>query len=218
MRKMETIPFVNYLDLFNNRRKAESKQVEVEVIKLMPKVEARTVKEFNVLIHLLFRVIIVAGAQLAVHHGSSHDQVRFNPALVQSIGLELLGKMRKMGHSPDAITYTTLINLLRKDPDPTKAWNVFRTMREQNVNPTQVTYGVMTHICALKRYGNVHSKTRHELLIPFHLQEDGRRRKARRTYAGRRRDAKRCHYEQSGRDLPLGWQGEASLGDDKIYE
>jgi pentatricopeptide repeat protein len=60
--------------------------------------------------------------------------------------------MRTAKVYPDTVTYTTFINLLKKDREVEKAWLVFHKMREENVRPNEWTYSTMAHICALKRY------------------------------------------------------------------
>ena len=79
-------------------------------------------------------------------------QVRYKPVLVNAAGINLLDRMRKRGIYPDTVTYTSFINLLKKDRNPDKAWLVFRRMREEKVRPNEWTYSTMAHICALKRY------------------------------------------------------------------
>jgi pentatricopeptide repeat protein len=157
--ELDVISYQRYLRAYEAVREANNTSCEADLVALMSKVDATTLIEYNHLMHTLTKVrnpscsMCMRRTISRSHRGLllCPPQMRYKPQ-VQMAGIELLGRMRDRGIHPDAVTYTTFINLLKKDRDADKAWLVFRRMRDENVRPNEWTYSAMAHICAQKRY------------------------------------------------------------------
>lgn len=132
LNKLNAVSYQRFVRAFKMVQAAQDKSCETDLIMLMNKVDTSNLLEYNHLMHIL-------------------TKVRYKPVLVNTAGINLLDRMRKRGIYPDTVTYTSFINLLKKDRNADKAWLVFRRMREEKVQPNEWTYSTMAHICALKR-------------------------------------------------------------------